>query len=122
MTLECRVRPNGWTEPETLRIAARSTSDGDVVFEASADQLDVTIPASGTFTVRFDLQMNVQRGIYLIECHAWDRMMGRVSFTGPAANVDVRDGIPFSGIAQLNARAIVASSAKATGESTPRTQ
>ncbi len=119
VTLACRVQENGWTEPETLRIAARSTRDGEVVFETSSDQLEATIPVSGAFTVRFELQMNVQRGIYLIECHAWDRMMGRVSFTGPAATVDVRDGIPFSGIAQLNVRAVVSTTANVPGESTP---
>lgn len=107
VTIDCRVRDDGWTEPETLRIAARSTADGTVVFEASADQLGAAIPVRGRFTVQFELQMNVQRGIYLIECHTWDRMMGRVSFTGPAVNVDVRDGIPFSGIAQPNPRALV---------------
>ncbi len=113
-TLRCRVRENGWTEPETLRIVARSTHDGAVVFEASADQLGAAIPTHGDFTVQFALQMNVQRGIYLIECHAWDRMIGRVSFTGPAANVDVREGIPFAGIAQLNPRASVAPHGAAT--------
>ncbi len=119
--MQCRVRDDGWTEPETVRIAVRSTADGEVVFEASSDQLGAAIPVSGAFTVQFELQMNVQRGIYLIECHAWDRMMGRVSFTGPAANVDVRDGIPFTGIAQLNARAAIVPGVSTTGTSMPNT-
>ena len=104
-TVECAVTENGWTEPETIRIGVRSASDGELLFETSTEQLGVTLPTSGSFTLMFDLQMNVQRGIFLIECCAWDRIMGRKSFTGPSTNIDVRDGTVFDGVVQLNAQA-----------------
>jgi len=109
VTLACAVRADGWTEPETIRLGVRSASDGELVFETSTDQLGITLPTAGRFTLAFALQMNVQRGIYLVETLAWDRMKGRKSFTGPAANIDVRDSVPFHGVAQLNARCEVTS-------------
>ncbi|MEO6447214.1 MAG: hypothetical protein ABIP66_18840, partial [Gemmatimonadaceae bacterium] len=113
ISLACRSREDGWTAFETIRVSARSASDGAVVFETSTEQLGIALPASGNFTLDFDLQMNLQRGIYLLECCAWDRGMGRKSFTGPATNVDVRDGSAFHGIAQLNAQATLTAAAPA---------
>ncbi|MCC6774767.1 MAG: ATP-binding cassette domain-containing protein, partial [Gemmatimonadaceae bacterium] len=107
VTLHCAVREDGWTEHETIRIGARAASDGQLLFETSTEQLGVTLPAAGAFTLTIDLQMNVQRGIYLLESCAWDRSMGRRSFTGPVTSIDVRDGTPFDGIIQLNASAEV---------------
>jgi hypothetical protein len=66
-----------------------------------------------------DLQMNVQRGIDLIESCAWDRSMGRKSFNGPATSVDARDGSVFDGLAQLDARVQLTRSAF-SGSEVPR--
>lgn len=115
VTLECAVREDGWMEPETIRLGVRSASDGELVYETSTDQLGIALPTAGRFTVTFALQMNVQRGIYLVETLAWDRMMGRKSFTGPVANIDVRDSVPFHGVAQLNARCEVTAHVPAGG-------
>jgi len=98
----------------------RSASDGELLFETSTEHLGISLPTSGRFTLTFDLQMNVQRGIYLIECCAWDRIMGRKSFTGPATNVDVRDGTMFDGVVQLNARAQLAFLTLSEGGDVPR--
>ena len=119
-TVKCAVKADGWTDPETLRIGVRSASDGELLFETSTEHLGISLPTSGRFALTFDLQMNVQRGIYLIECCAWDRVMGRKSFTGPAANVDVRDGTMFDGVVQLNARAQLAFLTLSEGGDVPR--
>jgi len=119
-TVKCAVKEDGWTDPETLRIGVRSASDGELLFETSTEHLGISLPTSGRFTLTFDLQMNVQRGIYLIECCAWDRIMGRKSFTGPATNVDVRDGTMFDGVVQLNARAQLAFLTLSEGGDVPR--
>ena len=119
-TVECAVKADGWTDPETIRMGVRSASDGELLFETSTEHLGISLPTSGRFALIFDLQMNVQRGIYLIECCAWDRVMGRKSFTGPTANVDVRDGTIFDGVVQLNARAQLASLTLSEGGGVPR--
>lgn len=119
-TVVCAVKADGWTDPETIRMGVRSASDGELLFETSTEHLGISLPTSGRFALTFDLQMNVQRGIYLIECCAWDRVMGRKSFAGPTANVDVRDGTVFDGVVQLNARAQLASLTLSEGGGVPR--
>lgn len=101
--LSCAVRPDGWTAPETIRVAVRSAANGELLFECSSDAFGAQLPATGPFDVVVALQMNVQRGLYLVETHAWDRAMDRVSFTGPSASVDVREGPRFHGVVQMNA-------------------
>jgi ABC-type polysaccharide/polyol phosphate transport system ATPase subunit len=106
-TLDCRVLPDRWAEPETIRVGVRSTIDGTLLYETGTEQLGIALPAAGRYVAHFEFQMNLQRGIYLVECSAWDRMLGRRRFIGPSAHVEVRDSAPFEGIAQLNARAHV---------------
>lgn len=103
-TLRCAVREAGWTEPETILVRVRSAQSGETVFETSSDRLDVGLPATGAFVLRLDLQFNVPAGLYLLEALAWDRQIGRVSFTGPVAAVEVRGGEEFSGAVQMNPR------------------
>jgi lipopolysaccharide transport system ATP-binding protein len=103
--LACRVRENGWVQPETVRVRVRLASTGDTLFETGTDRLGLAIPPTGEFAVTFTLQMNLAPGIYLVETLVWDRMMDRMSFVGPATYVEVRGGVPFEGVAQLNAHA-----------------
>ena len=105
VTLACAVRENGWTNPETIRLGVRSAANGELLFECSSDTLGIDIPVAGDFEVAFDIDLNVQRGIYLVESHIWDRGMSRTSFAGPATSIDVREGVIFSGLVQMNARA-----------------
>jgi ABC-type polysaccharide/polyol phosphate transport system ATPase subunit len=103
VSLECVVRDEGWTEPESIRIGVRSAANGDVLFESSTLEMGVAIPASGRFRVAVTLQMNVQRGVYLLESQVWHGADSRTSFTGPATSIDVRDGHSFQGMVQMNA-------------------
>jgi ABC-type polysaccharide/polyol phosphate transport system ATPase subunit len=100
--LTCLVRDDGWAEPENVRLRVRSTQTGDVLFETGTLQLGTGLPQSGAYSLEFDLQMNVARGIYLIESFVWDRLMGRESFSGPSAHIDVRGGDEFDGIVQMH--------------------
>jgi ABC-type polysaccharide/polyol phosphate transport system ATPase subunit len=105
--LGCQVRDQGWAEPESVRLRVRVAATGETVFEAGTDQLGAQLPRMGAFGLSFSLQMNLAPGIYLVESLVWDRMMTRVSFTGPSTNVEVRGGVPFDGLVQLNPRASV---------------
>jgi hypothetical protein len=100
--LGCVVRDEGWAEPENVRVRVRSTETGDVLFETGTLQLGTALPQSGAYSLEFDLQLNVARGIYLIETFVWDRLMGRECFTGPSAHLDVRGGDEFDGMVQMH--------------------
>ena len=123
--LDCAVRENGWAEPENVRLRVRSTQTGDVLFETGTMQLGLELPQSGAYALDFDLQMNVARGVYLIESYVWDRLMGRESFAGPSAHLDVRGGDEFDGLVQMHpqvrlaeANVAIVSSTSASGKST----
>ena len=105
VALSCATRADGWAAPQTIRVGVRSAANGDLLFECSTDAFGMQLPAAGPFDVSIALQMNVQRGVYLIETYAWDRAMERVSFTGPSVSVDVREGPSFHGLVQMNADA-----------------
>ena len=105
VALSCAVRDDGWTAPETIRIGVRSAANGELLFECSTDAFGIRLPESGPFDLSISLQMNVQRGVYLIESCAWDRAMERVSFAGPSVSIDVREGLAFHGVVQMNAHA-----------------
>lgn len=102
--MHCTVRPDGWVEPESIVLRVRSAQTGESVFETSTDRLGGTLPLSGTFEVAVELQMNVPAGVYVIESSVWDRQIGRSSFTGPVAYIDVQGGDEFTGTVQMNPR------------------
>lgn len=104
LRLNCAVRPDGWMEPETVLVRVRSSQTGERVFETTSDLNGIELPPSGGFMLEVDLQMNVPPGVYVVESLVWDRQVGRASFTGPVAYVDVTDGKRFTGTAQMNPR------------------
>jgi ABC-type polysaccharide/polyol phosphate transport system ATPase subunit len=121
VALGCGVRPDGWTEPETVQLRIRLAQTGETLYETGTQQRGVALPRSGRFDVAFELQMNVAPGMYLVESFAWDRMMGRQSFAGPSRHVEVTGGAPFDGLVQMNAVVEVAAAgarepARAPGE------
>jgi len=101
--VDCAVQGHEWVEPEAIRVRVRAALSGDALFETGTDQLQISLPNSGEFRLSVGLQMNLQRGTYLLESFAWDRFLNRVSFVGPATSFEVREGAPFDGIVQLNA-------------------
>lgn len=105
VALSCAARADAWAAQETIRVGVRSAANGELLFECSTDAFGMQLPTAGPFDIAIALQMNVQRGVYLIETYAWDRAMERVSFTGPSVSVDVREGSSFHGVVQMNADA-----------------
>lgn len=101
--LACRVLDGGRPEAESVYLRVRLAETGQVAFETGTFPLGVALPASGAFQVTFDLQMNLQPGVYLVETYAWDRTLGRESCAGPSAYLEVR-GAPFPGYAQCHPR------------------
>ena len=106
--LQCVVRSDGWVEPETIVLRVRAAQTGECIFETSTDRMGSALPNEGTFELRAELQLNVPPGVYVVESAVWDRQMGRSSFTGPAAYVDVRGGEEFTGVVQMNPRLTLA--------------
>jgi hypothetical protein len=53
----------------------------------------------------------------VLESAVWDRQLGRSSFTGPVAYVDVRGGDEFSGVVQMNPRLTLTPSPDAAARS-----
>ena len=102
VTMDCAVRDDGWVEPESVRIRLRSAQSGELVSELGTDHLGIVLPRMGAFTLSIELQMNVPPGIYLLEAFAWDRVMNRTSFVGPASQIEVSGGAEFVGPVQLN--------------------
>lgn len=102
VTLACAVHGHGWVEPESVRIRLRAALSGEVLSEVGTEHLALTLPNAGAFQVVLRVQANLQRGAYLLESFTWDRFLNRVSCVGPALPLDVRDGIAFDGIVQLN--------------------
>jgi hypothetical protein len=102
--LHCIVRRDGWVEPETIVVRVRSAQTGESVFETSSGRLGVELPAFGAFEIDVELQLNVPPGVYMLESAVWDQQIGRSSFTGPIAYVEVRGGDEFTGPVQMNPR------------------
>jgi len=101
LRLDCVVRKDGWTEPETVRVRIRSAQTGEMLFATGTQQLGIAIPNTGRFSLDFQLEMNLARGVYLIETFIWDRAMSRESFTGPSAHVEVRGDAASDGLVYL---------------------
>jgi hypothetical protein len=105
LSLSCAIQGHAWVEPESVRVRVCAALSGEILFEVGTDHLGVPLPDGGAFALRFDVQMNLPRGAYLLESFAWDRYLGRVSFVGPATSIEVREGSPFEGSVQPNATA-----------------
>lgn len=111
--LHCVIRPDGWVDPETIILRVRSAQSGECVFETSSDRLGISLPETGAFEVQIELQLNVPPGVYLLESTMWERQVGRQSFTGPVAYVEVCGGEEFTGDVQMNPRLTLTASGQA---------
>ena len=103
VTLDCAIHGHGWVEPESVRLRVRTALSGNILYETGTDHLRLDLPHAGTFRMVVDLQVNLQRGAYILESFAWDRFLNRVSFVGPAVAFEVRERTPFEGVVQMNA-------------------
>ncbi len=102
--LHCIIRHDGWVEPETVVVRVRSAQTGEAVFETTSGRLGISLPAFGAFEIDVELQLNVPPGVYMLESAVWDQQVGRSSFTGPIAYIEVRGGEEFTGPVQMNPR------------------
>jgi len=106
-TLGCAVVDPGRAERENVKVRLRFAQTGETVFETGTQQLGIEVPLAGAYRVGFDLQMNVARGIYLLETIVWDRLTSRESFVGPSTYIEIHGGASFDGTAQLNPRVTI---------------
>ncbi len=102
--LACVVVDPARADRESVRVRVRSAQTGETVFETGTQQLGIALPREGEYEVEFDLQMNVARGIYLLDTVVWDRLTSRESFVGPSTYLEIHGGASFDGVAQLNPR------------------
>lgn len=87
----------------SVRVRIRSATGGETLFEADSAQLGAAVPRSGKFALAFELQMNVPKGVYIVESAVWDGLRGRTFGEGPTSYVEVAGGAPFEGSVQMNA-------------------
>jgi len=104
LELGCRGEGTAWDEAESIRVRVRLAQTGETVFETGTTQLGLHLPESGEFVLTLDLQMNVARGIYLVETLVWDRIHARQTGRGPSSYVEVRGGPSFEGLVQMQPR------------------
>jgi ABC-type polysaccharide/polyol phosphate transport system ATPase subunit len=104
VTITGTVRPH-WTgtrESVVLRVASVET--GTVVFSTDTALNGIALPYAGPFTLQVDLQLNVPANVYTIESLVLDTLTSREVFPGPSAQVNVGQGIAFTGSVQMNPR------------------
>jgi ABC-type polysaccharide/polyol phosphate transport system ATPase subunit len=102
VTLPCRVRTGAVAESQSIRLRIRGAASGETLAELDSVALGAATPSTGTFVLTLALQMNLPRGLYIVEAFAWQTLVGRVSATGPSTYVEVLDAAPFEGRVQLN--------------------
>ncbi len=93
------------TDSLSIRFRVREATTGDMWYEADSRALGVSTPVSGGFSLALEVQLNVPSGLYFFDVYVWDSAFGRVTFVGPSTTIEVRDGVPFDGMVQMNARA-----------------
>jgi len=102
MTLECEVRADKRVDSESVRVRVRMAASGALLCETDSVDLGMATPVEGPFSVSLTLQMNVPRGLYIVESLIWNRIRGRESFIGPTHYLEVTAGVPFAGTVQMN--------------------
>ena len=84
-------------------VLVRNASTGAFVSAIGTSTSEVKLPV-GPFSLDVELQMNVPRGIYVVQALVWDRRAERPLGAGPSLMLQVSEGIPFVGPIQLNGR------------------
>jgi len=88
-------------------VLVRNASTGAFVSAIGTSTSDVKL-SIGPFSLEVELQMNVPRGIYVVQAVVWDRRAERALGAGPSLMLQVLEGVPFVGPIQLNGRMLVA--------------
>lgn len=107
-SLSCAIRDGRPLGSEGVGIRLRSVETGLVMFETTTFHVHENLPNAGTFTVVWDLELNVHPGMYVVEGFVWNNMSGREMGSGLTAYVRVTGKGEFSGPVQMNPRIRVA--------------
>jgi lipopolysaccharide transport system ATP-binding protein len=111
LTLRAAYRVNRAVSDITFGLILRRTSDLLVVYDGNftAKELGIdALSAGDRFDVDFHLRAHLLRGQYHFECHVYDNPTQRfLSRIGPIGAVTVQETRTYSGVADLEAIAVV---------------
>jgi ABC-type polysaccharide/polyol phosphate transport system ATPase subunit len=97
------VRDRPRADEQRLALRVRAVATGTAVFEAALDTGGAVLPSASTwYWLEASLQLNVLPGPYFVEVVVRERVDGRESGSGPGTFIDVTEGRPFDGVAQMN--------------------
>ena len=100
-----RVNPERATGKELVVLSLRNLQDGRTLAAVTSDHGEVKLPSSGHFELEFELELNVQPGLYGLDSSVRVKAQNRRGdiAAGPGAHVQVLAGRPFEGTVQPNA-------------------
>jgi ABC-type polysaccharide/polyol phosphate transport system ATPase subunit len=90
--------PASWIP--AFRVVELQTGTG--LYAVTGFHRDVPLPTRGEFEYHLTLQMNVPAGKYAVEVFVWDSVAARHRIQGPSLEIEVLEGVPFSGGVQMN--------------------
>jgi hypothetical protein len=90
-------------EVDPVVVIVRNASTGAIISVVGTTTCGITL-LPGPFALEVELQMNVPRGIYLVQAVVADRRAERILAAGPTLMVQVGEGPAFLGPVQLNGR------------------
>jgi hypothetical protein len=91
-------------------VAVTNAATGAMVCAVGSSGSNIAL-AEGDFVIDVGLQMNVPRGIYLVQVGVWNRQTDQAVGKGPSLVVQIGEGVRFAGPVQLNAQMTIASAA-----------
>ena len=92
---------------DTVGVRIRQLHTGETLFATGSGDFGLRFPERGEFALELELQMNVAAGLYSAETHVWNHQRGCDVFVGPSVVLEVKDGIRFWGIVQMNPRMVL---------------
>jgi ABC-type polysaccharide/polyol phosphate transport system ATPase subunit len=92
---------------DTVGVRIRELHTGETLFATGSGDFGLRFPERGEFALELELQMNVAAGLYSAETHVWNHQRGCDVFVGPSVVLEVKDGIRFWGIVQMNPRMVL---------------
>lgn len=99
-----RMNPAHATGKELVVLSLRNLEDGRMLAAITTDHGELTLPRTGPFELTFELEMNVQPGLYGLDSSVRIRERRGDVAAGPGAHVQVLEGLPFEGTVQPNGR------------------
>jgi hypothetical protein len=77
---------------------------GKSLFAIATSECGVELPEEGPFEVAIELQFNIPAGVVSVETSIWDRATHRDVARGPAATLQLVEGIRFAGSVHMQPR------------------